>query len=158
MLLKPGCRAVLPTDPQRPDTAFFSIVSAKEAQERRAGFSPGKLTPSRHQSNRTSGSTSTATGRSLHFAVPFLSDVGREHRFYAVDRRLPRRDQDRLSRVEPATEATQDHPSAMLRALLACCLGSTAWALSCYDGQGGFMQADWSFCEALTPTILMNLG
>lgn len=62
-------------------------------------MSPQKLSPQRHQSNRTSGrglraaallsglgSASTTPVRSLHFAVPFLSDVGREHRFYAVDR------------------------------------------------------------------------
>lgn len=93
IMLKPGCRSVLPTDPQRPDTAFFSFLSAKDAQDRRNN-TPQKCSPSRHTSNRTSGSASTTTGRSLHFAVPFLSDVGREHRFYAVDRRLPGRDQE----------------------------------------------------------------
>lgn len=86
-LVKPGCRAVLPTDPQRPDTAFFSFVPLKDLQERRSTNSPQKSSPTRNSSNQTYGSASTTTSRVLHFAVPFLSDVGREHRFYAVDRK-----------------------------------------------------------------------
>ncbi|CAJ1441092.1 unnamed protein product [Effrenium voratum] len=80
-LLGPGCRAVLPQDPQHPDTAFFTFLTAKEIKEAQEGGRSPKQTPLRRfGSNRTSSASSTFSRASLSFAVPFLSDVGREHR------------------------------------------------------------------------------
>ncbi|CAJ1329964.1 unnamed protein product [Effrenium voratum] len=69
-------------DPQHPDTAFFTFLTAKEIKEaQEKGPRESQPQADALAEALTVGSASSTFSRaSLSFAVPFLSDVGREHR------------------------------------------------------------------------------
>ncbi|CAE7613302.1 unnamed protein product [Symbiodinium natans] len=122
--LAPGCRRVLPVDPLHPDSAFFSLAT-KEAD--RGAQSPGRSSPCKRASLRKQSSSglspsgnSRSSLQSLCYEVPGLADVGREHRYYAVDRRQQtRRDYHQEATPSHRRHATEGNPAIPLDELLA---------------------------------------